>query len=221
MKTIKRSYVLTPAGRASAGARAARRANIAKALAARRSPGVRARVSLNALKHGLFAKRVPECVGRLGEDPAEFDAHGQRFAQVFAPQDDAEREIVRRLAETVWRRLRLHHAQAHWESNRLRKFLAEAPRAARLSAQETEQRAYALAHVLNDFRWFFDEASRLEAKIERQLRRLLRRRSGGAISFKALCPRRDSKLDGLDEELSVEELLGRMQELGAKGNYEL
>lgn len=221
MKTTKHPYVLTPAGRASPGALAARRANIAKATAARRAADLRGRVALTALKHGLYAKRAPGCIGRLGEDPAEFDAHCQIFAQEFVPEDDAEREIVRRLAEAVWQRLRLLHAQAHWEAKRLRQLFAEAPRAARLTAEETERRACALAHALNDFQDFFDEASRFEAKIERELRRLLRKRSGGAISFQLLCPRRDPDLDGPDDEMSVEELLEGMKRLGAKGNDEL
>ena len=157
----------------------------------------------------------------MGEDPAELDAHRQRFAQVFAPEDDVEQRLVRRLAETVWRRLRLHRAQACWEADRLRALLAGAPRAARLTAAETEWRAYALAHALNDFQSFFAEAARLEAQIERGLRRLLRKRSGGTISFKAFSIRRDLEPEGPDEELSVEELLGRMQGLGAKGNSEL
>jgi hypothetical protein len=243
METTKRSYVLTPAGRASAIALAARRANLEKALtaiethgtpdtekrrtaylanlkkalAAGRSPRADTVIRLNALRHGLFTKLVPESVARLGENLSEFEAHRRRFAQVFAPEDDVEQRLVRRLAEIVWRRLRLHRAQACWEADRLRALFAEAPRAARLTAEETERRAYALAHVLNDFQSFFASAQQLEAQIERALRKLLRKRSGGAISFKALATRCDPRLEGLDEELSVEELLGRMQGLGTRG----
>jgi len=243
METTKRSYVLTPAGRASAGARAARRANLDKALAwlkthgtpntekrrsaylanltkamvARRAPGGSDAIRLNALKHGLFAARVPEGVARLGENLSEFEAHRQRFAQVFAPEDDVEQRLVRRLAETVWRRLRLHRAQACWEADRLRALLAGAPRAARLTAAETEWRAYALAHALNDFQSFFAEAARFEAQIERALRKLLRKRSGGAISFKAFSIRRDLEREGLDEELSVEEIMERLSDREIEG----
>ena len=233
METTKRSYVLTPAGRASAGARAARRANLDKALAAlkahgtpntemrraallanrakamvaRRAPGGSDAIRLNALKHGLFAARVPEGVARLGENLSEFEAHRQRFAQVFAPEDDVEQRLVRRLAETVWRRLRLHRAQACWEADRLRTLFAEAPRAARLTAEETEMRAYALAHVLNDFQRFFAKAQQLEAQIERALRKLLRKRSGGRINFKALATRGDPRLIEPEEEWTVEEVM--------------
>ena len=146
METTKRSYVLTPAGRASPRAREARRANLDKALAAIEAQGTpdtekrrtaylanlkKARaagsvsradavIRLGPLRHGLFAKRVPESVARLGESLSEFEAHRQRFAQVFAPEDDVGQRLVRRLAETVWRRLRLHRAQACWEADRLR-----------------------------------------------------------------------------------------------------
>jgi hypothetical protein len=239
METTKRSYVLTPAGRASPRARAARRANLEKALAAleaqgtpdtekrrtaylanlekalaaRRSPPADTATRLRPLRHGLFARQVPESVARLGEDFSEFEAHRQLFAQVFAPENDVEQRLVRRLAETVWRRLRLHRAQACWEADRLRKFLADAPPAARLTAEETERRAYALAYVLNDFERFFAKAQQLEAQIERALRKLLRKRSDGVIEFKALSRRDRRELRELDDPLSVEEIMERMSHL--------
>ena len=238
MEISKRAYVLTPAGRASAQARASRRANLEKAraalasrgypqtdkrqaasranlekaLAARRSPEGNAAARLNALRHGLFARLVPESVGRLAENPQEFEDHRRRFAQVFAPEDETEGKLVRRLADATWRRLRLHRAQARWEADRLREFFADAPAAARLTPEETERRAYALADVFTDFQPFFTAASRLEAQIERVLRQLLRRRSGGAIKFKVFAPRRESLFDDLDE-WPVEELIERMRKL--------
>jgi hypothetical protein len=245
METTKRRYVLTPAGRASARALAARRANLDQALAALKAQGtpntekrrtaylanleraVAARrghagdaaVPMNPLKHGLFAKLVPESVARLGENPTEFEAHRQRFAQVFAPEDDFEQRLVRRLAEIVWRRLRLHRAQACWEAERLHELFADAPRPARLTAEETEQRAYALAHVMSDFARFFKEAQRLEAQIERALRKLLRKRSGGAINFKALARRCDPRLIEPDEEWTVEEVIEELSHWGRWGEF--
>jgi DNA-binding PadR family transcriptional regulator len=242
METTKRAYVLTPAGRASARALAARRANLDNALAALqahgtpdtekrrtaylanlkvaravpRTPEGAAPAPLGTLKHGLYARLTPEGLARLGENPSELEAHRQRFAQVFAPEDDVEQRLVRRLAEVVWRRLRLHHAQACWETERLRELLAEAPQAAHLTAEETEQRAYALAHVLNDFQWFFAQAQRLEAQVERALRKLLRKRSGGAIEFQALSRRDARELRELEDGWSAEEWVERMQSLGAQ-----
>ena len=168
---------------------------------------------LNALRHGLFAQLVPEGIARLGESLSEFQAHRQRFAAVFAPEDDIEQRLVRRLADIVWRRLRLHRAQACWEADRLQGLFDEAPRAARLTAEETEQRACALAHVLNDFQRFFDKAQLLEAQVERALGKLLRKRSGGAIEFKALSRRANRELRKFDDELSVEEIMERMSNL--------
>ena len=243
METTKRSYVLTPAGRASPRARAARRANLDKALAALQvrgtpdtekrqtaylanlqkavaaqgAPRGAAAVRLNPLRHGLYAELVPEGVARLGENPSEFQAHRQRFAAVFSPEDDVEVRLVQRLSDIVWRRLRLHRAQACWEADRLEELFDDAPRAARLTAEETERRAWALALVLNDFERFFEEAQRLEAQIERALRKLLRKRSAGAIEFKALARHVNGQLRELDDELSVEELLERMRRLGPEG----
>jgi hypothetical protein len=200
VKTTKRAYVLTPSGRTSAKARASRRA-----------PRGNAAARLNALKHGLFARLVPESVGRLAENPREFENHRRRFAQVFAPEDEAERKLVRRLAETVWRRLRLHQAQARWEREQLKEIFDSAPRAAQLNAEETERRAYALVHLLCDFDHFFREADRLTARIESPLRALLRKR--GILDFKVFSRRRDPDLDVPDEEMSVEEIMARMREL--------
>ena len=132
--------------------------------------------------------------------------------------------MVRRLAEATWRRLRLHHAQARWEADRLREFFAEAPQAARLTAKETEQRAYALVVLLGNYEPFFTAASKLESQIERPLRQLLRQRSGGALEFQALCPRRDSAREGQEAEGTGEEMIGRLSDWGGgkgKRNSEL
>jgi len=83
----------------------ASRADIEKAIAARRSPEGNASVRLNALKHGLFARRtVAASVAWLGEDPAEFERHLALFDRMFIPGNEEEKAIVRGLEETVWRR---------------------------------------------------------------------------------------------------------------------
>jgi uncharacterized protein YbjT (DUF2867 family) len=142
VRISKRAYVLTPAGRSSVRARAARRANLEKARAA--------------------AKEI-----------------------IYRPTP---------------------RRQAASRAN-LEKALA-----ARLTPEETERRAYALGEVFTDFQPFFTAVPRLEAQIERCLRRLLRRRSGGAIKFKVFAPRRESLFDDLDE-WPVEEVIKRMRKL--------
>jgi len=171
---------------------AASRANLEKAIAARRAPEGNAAARLNALKHGMFAKRtVAASITRLGESPEMFGEHLRLFAQVFAPQNDEEKDLVRRLAETVWRRLRLHIAQATQERERLQELFRSAPTARQLTAQETVDRADALAIYVGDHEAYFREANKIQSEIEYLLRELLRKRSGGEIQYWFHSPRRD------------------------------
>lgn len=166
---------------------------------------------MNALRHGLFARLVPESVGRLAENPQEFDDHRRRFARVFAPEDETERKLVRRLADATWRRLRLHHAQARWEREQVEEIFDDAPHALRLSADEIERRAYALVHLLCDFGRFFREADRLTARIESLLRALLRKR--GTLDFKVFSRRCDPDLEWLEQPDEIGLVLSRLAEL--------
>lgn len=187
--------------------RAASRANIQKAIAWRRSAEGNARARLNALKHGLFAERLEDSLARLGEDSGELERHRQLFERAFVPADERERRIVQRLADLAWRRLRLFRAQACWESGRLSALLEVAEPAERLDAPTTEMRAYALVRVLNDWEALLREGDKIESGIERQLRALLRKRSGGAIHFRALSPRRE------DRQSKDEQFLENMESL--------
>jgi hypothetical protein len=170
----------------------ASRANIQKAIAARRGPQGNASARLNALKHGLFAQHaLAESVDRLGEDKQEFDLHLRLFERVFVPADEEERQIVRGLAQTVWRRLRFFHAKACWEKEKLHSMFAQAPGPAKLSLDDTVARAYGLAQALMQFEVFFRELSKLESQVESRLRKLIRKRSQGKLRWKAFSPRRD------------------------------
>jgi hypothetical protein len=170
----------------------ASRANFQKAIAARRSPEGNASVRLNALKHGLFAQHaLAESVDRLGEDKQEFDLHLRLFERVFVPADKEEKQIVRGLAQTVWRRLRFFHAQANWEKEKLQRMFAEAPAPAKLSLDDTVARADGLARALMQFEAFFRELGKLESQVESRLRKLIRKRSRGKLRWKAFSPRRD------------------------------
>ena len=170
----------------------ASRANLAKAQAARRTPQGNASSRLNALKHGLFARRtLPESVDRLGEDKREFDLHLRLFERVFVPADEEERQIVRGLAQTVWRRLRFFRAQARWEKEKLQRMFAKAPAPAKLTLEDTVARADGLARALMQFEAFFRELGKLESQVESRLRKLIRKRSEGTIRWKGFSPRRD------------------------------
>ncbi len=186
--------------RPTAKRQAASRANILKAIAARKSAEGNRAARMNALKHGLFAHEVlAESVDRLEENTQGFNEHVALFERVYVPEDDLERKLVRRLAETTWRRLRLFHAQARWEAERLRKIFATAPVVEKLTADQTHDRAFGLMELLADHGRVFYEARRLHSKIEFLLRALLRKRSGGKIQFKVLCGRRDSRLPELEK----------------------
>ena len=191
---------------------AASRANIQKAIAGRRSPQGNATARLNALTHGLFARRLKDSVRRLKEDPQEFARHLRQFEEVYAPADEPERKIIRRLGELTWRRLRLYHAQARWEADRLHGLFAAAPRAGTLTALETERRALALVQVLNDWTALLREAFKVQSGVERLLRALVRKRSGGERDFQVLCPRREAPLTE-PEQPSSSEFLDRLEML--------
>ena len=61
------------------------------------------RSSRNSLKHGLFARTilVP------GESREEFDRHLAGYREEYKPETPTEDDLVRLLAETVWRRNRI------------------------------------------------------------------------------------------------------------------
>jgi hypothetical protein len=183
------------------------RANLAKAIAARRRPEGNAAARLNALKHGLFAKQtLAESVDRLGEDKEEFAQHLLLFERVFVPDDEEEKRIVRRLAETVWRRLRLFRAQACWEKEKLERMFAEAPAPAQLGLDDTVARAEGLALALMQFDAFFREQSKLESQVEFWLRKLIRKRSQGKLRWKGFSPRRDPVMKRLEEDEQLNRL---------------
>jgi hypothetical protein len=192
--------------------RLASRANIQKAIAWRRSPAGNAVARLNALKHGAFARRLEDSVRRLREDPAEYQRHLRLFRRAYLPQDEREALLIQRLAETTWRRLRLFHAQAYWETQRLHALFAAAPSPRSLTPEETERRALALLDVLNRWDPLLREAAKLESRLEHLLRVLLWRRSAGAIKFKVLSPRRDAFFTEW-EQFDLDEMLERLQYL--------
>ena len=80
----------------------ANRENAKKSTGPRTEEG-KARVSLNALKHGLLARDavLPE------EDPAEFDRQLRDLERDLRPENSLEFELVRQIADAQWRMRRL------------------------------------------------------------------------------------------------------------------
>ena len=208
--------------RPSGQRRAASRRNLAKAQAALRARRTRAR--LNALKHGLFTRDFsPQSCRRLREDPREYREMLRLFRRLFAPRERPERELVTRLAQTCWRRLRLFRAQAVREQEALRGALVSMPPTPRqLSEDETELRAHLVVATLFNFSGILNEALKLQSEIESLLRALLRKRSSGTLEFRMVAPRRDSRLVEVEslglggrslDDLSEAELMERLRYL--------
>ena len=176
--------------------RAASRRNLRKAQAALRTRRGSRHARLNAVKHGLHTHEFsPAALRRLGEDPKEFREMQRLFRRLLSPRERPERELVRRLCETCWRRLRLFRARARQEQDGLHQALEKVPRARHvLGVEETEIRAQFLGVALFDLIRTVDEALKLHSQIECLLRTLLRKRSAGTLEFNMLSRRRDSRI---------------------------
>jgi len=140
----------------------------------------------HSLKLGLGAgsSTLEESVAALGEDPAEFKAFAGLVERTFVPKNLPEYKVVQRLAGALWRRLRLFKAAAYWEAEALRKALSSGPEVESLSVDETEMRAYGVMTLLVDESRLSSSRVRLLAQVERQLRALLKIRSGGKAKFR-------------------------------------
>ena len=175
---------------------AASRANLQKAIEARNTPEGNTNARMNALKHGLNARNVAHSVARLGEDPEEFREHLESFQRFFRPQGYVETELVRRLAETFWRRLRLYASQVAAEKQVLRQYTRLAPEAGEIDAGETERRAEGLLYFFNRYsvealKTTDNRREQFQSQIECLLRALVKARGGD--DFKMLARRRDTK----------------------------
>ena len=80
----------------------ANRENAKKSTGPRTEEG-KARVSLNALKHGLLARDAV----LPSEDPAEFDRQLRELEHDLRPENSLEFELVRQIADAQWRMRRL------------------------------------------------------------------------------------------------------------------
>jgi hypothetical protein len=163
--------------RATKRRRAASRANIQKAIAWRRSPEGNAVARLNAFKHGLAAKHLPELRARLGETPQDFEKHHQRVRQVFRPENREERHLVERLARATWRRIRLFRAQARYECWVWRHLGAPVGKPRRLTLEEISDRAYEISKLYFEAQLVENEADRIQHRIERILAAFTRERA--------------------------------------------
>ncbi len=89
----------------------ANRANATKSTGPRTAEG-KARVRLNAIKHGPRAEQVVVLGGPTAEDPAEFDSLLSGMLDDCKPAGALERVLVERLAVSYWRLRRAYRFEA-------------------------------------------------------------------------------------------------------------
>lgn len=162
--------------RSTARRRAASRANIQKAIAWRRSPQGNAVARRNAFRHGLAVKKLPELLKPWAETSEDFARHYQLVERVFQPESEVEQDLVFRLAQASWRRIRILRARARLEVAVWRRRLARKSRAGGLSLAEITRRAEVISKRLVRATNVEDESLALAARIERLLRALIRAR---------------------------------------------
>ena len=179
LRNLKRAQAALQARGRSPEHLAKSRESIVKARAAR-TPEGRLRQAEKVLKHGLFALRLRGPLAALGENPRDHQELERLVMAYLGPRNAGEEKLARLVAAALWRHHRLYFAQAAWELERLRKFLAETPRSRDTSAEFTRLRVYALLEILLDQDQAGDCSWRLLSAMESLLRRYLRRRAGRA-----------------------------------------
>jgi len=172
----------------------------------------------HTLKHGLGAGvcSLEESMAALGEDPAEFKALAGLIERAFVPKNLPEYEVVQRLARALWRRLRLYKAAAGWEAEALRQALSSGPEVESLSVDETQMRAFGVMTLLLDETRLFRSRIQLLAEVERQLRALLKIRSGGKSKFHFISRQSRKEQRELEEEERFWRVVDRIDEGGSE-----
>jgi hypothetical protein len=170
----------------------------------------------HVLKHGLGAGvcSLEESMAALGEDPAEFKALAGLIERTFVPKTLLEREVVQRLARTIWRRLRLYKAAAHWEADALRQALSAGPEVEDLSVEETHVRACGVMTLLLNETYLSRSRFQLLAEVELQLRALLKIRSGGKARFRFISRQTRKAQRELEEDERYCTAIERLEEGG-------
>lgn len=158
------------------------RESIVKARAARTDKSIE-RQAHKVLSHGLFARRLRGPVASLGENPRDYETIHRLVTRYLCPQSENEADVVRLIADSLWRQHRLFYAQAAWQLKRLDFFLRKAPPLKDPDPNETRLRAHTLVTVLLDDDGTQQRAWRLIGTTERLLRRFLRLRFGGDPNF--------------------------------------
>jgi len=78
-----------------------------------KTPEGKARVAMNAIKHGAYAKAENvrrEIMVRRGEDPAEYEQLHQDLVDSCQPEDALQAMVVKTIGDKIWDKLKLRRA---------------------------------------------------------------------------------------------------------------
>lgn len=194
---LRKARAAMPSYRLTPRRLAANRANLAIARA-KKTPENFQRSRFNAVKHGLDIRSLEETLKAIDDNPQESAKLSRLLKRTFAPQDDIERKLVRRLTAATRLRLRLYRAQAHWEAETLERVLGSGPAFRALDADQTRARACALMEILLKHDRMSDRAYKLTGRVERVLRALLWKRTGEDPHFRIITKGSREELKELD-----------------------
>ncbi len=163
--------------------------NVRRAWLVSHDPANYARIHAVRLKNGLKVRELERTIEPLGENPAEYERLRAALERAFVPQDDLERKILRRLAETVWMHRRLYRAEARWEADEVERLLLGPP----VPPEDVEalcECALNLVEAASVHDRFFQEDERITHHAVRLCHALVHHRSGGKMRFKLFRTRR-------------------------------
>ncbi len=178
---------------------AANLANLQKAWAVVHDPKNYVRCYGKRVKHGYYASRLERAMKALGESPRAYEAHVRLIERAFLPQDAVERAMVGKIAEAIWRRLRIYRAQARVEAAALRHFLESLPPAERLDGDQTYALADRVISLLLSQDVLFLQSQPVLSEVERQLAILLRQRMGRDPHFRIMTYETQRELEEWEE----------------------
>src|SRR5271167_3029145 len=100
-----------------------------------KTPEGKARVSLNALKTGAYAKTdnaLREIMLRRGENPADYEQLHQELTEAWQPDDVMQEMLVKTIAEKSWDKAQLRAAWMESQLTALQSAQIQAQRRSRL-----------------------------------------------------------------------------------------
>jgi len=138
----------------------------------------------NALKHGLYAQSVSRNLARLGESPQKFHNFIRRITRAFQARGPAERRAARRLAEAIWRHLRLFRARWRRESDAFERICDFAERGPGRDPEHLRSVGRLLMEAILAHPGLDRTEPRLLCGVERAIRAYLRLVVGGDPKFR-------------------------------------